>query len=169
MSSSNPDSLFNGVIQIGIVVENVAATVASYERLLNIKGWNYNEIDTAAGKGRSRRHGKPETGLKALIAWTSLGDIELELIQPIDQSSIYAEFLRDHGQGIHHVMFATADYDHCTGLLAAQGIPVLSAGELQNTRFHLFDTRQHLGLISEIADGGPLEPDAPPPNRADDN
>ena len=35
----------------------------------------------------------------------------------------------------------------------------LAGGELQQTRFKLFDTRDSLGLICEIATGGELIPD----------
>lgn len=88
-----------------------------------------------------------------------LGNIELELIEPRDQTSVYAEFLRDKGPGIHHVMFVTPDYDHCLDKMAEQGVLILGSGELQSTRFTSLDTLADLGLICEIAEGDPLLPD----------
>jgi hypothetical protein len=39
------------------------------------------------------------------------------------------------------------------------GVLTMGSGELQHTRFQLFDTQADLGLICEIAEGEPLTPD----------
>ena len=72
---------------------------------------------------------------------------------------MYAIFLREKGPGIHHVMFSTPDYQSCAERMARHQISVMAGGELQQTQFQMFDTRETLGLICEIADGGALVPD----------
>lgn len=151
--------LLNQVVQIGIVVNDAKATAGRYCDLLGLSDWHFNQVDTTKGKGANFRKGKQSIAAKALIAWTSLGDVELELIEPQDDTSVYAEFLRERGQGIHHVMFSTPDYDTCREQLEANGIDVLGSGDLQETRFTLFDTQADLGVICEIAQGGALVPD----------
>ena len=66
--------------------------------------------------------------------------------------------MRTRGQGVHHIMFRTPNYEDCARRLTDEGISVL--GELQETRFHLFDATADLGLIGEIAEGGALVPDS---------
>jgi catechol 2,3-dioxygenase-like lactoylglutathione lyase family enzyme len=153
------DTLFKQVLQIGIVVRDAEATARRYQELLGLDDWHFNEVDTARGKGADFRRGRRPIAGRALIAWMPMGEVELELIEPRDEDSVYAEFLRDRGPGVHHVMFATPDYDQCIEQLTARGVDRLSAGALQDTRFTLFDTQAELGLICEIADGGPLLPD----------
>lgn len=46
---SNP--LFNKVVQIGIVVNDAAATVRRYRELLGLDDWRFNEVDTVNDKG----------------------------------------------------------------------------------------------------------------------
>ncbi|MGI9287522.1 MAG: VOC family protein, partial [Pseudomonadales bacterium] len=92
----------------------------------------------------------------------NIGNVELEVIEPQDEESVYAQFLRDKGSGIHHVMFATPDYDKCSARMAANNVAVIGSGELQNTRFQMFNTEKDLGLICEIADGEALTPDESP-------
>ncbi len=151
--------LFTDVVQIGIVVRSAEDTARRYQELLGVTDWHFNEVDTENGKGADfRSRGKPITA-KALIVWTQLGNVELELIEPRDQDSVYAKFLREQGPGIHHVMFATGDYDACQDRMHANGIATMASGELQNTRFQLLDTVETLGVISEIADGEALVPD----------
>ncbi len=153
------EMLFNQVVQIGIVVRDAEATARRYRELLGLDDWHFNEVDTARGKGADFRRGNRPIAGRALIAWMPLGNVELELIEPRDEDSVYADFLRDRGPGIHHVMFATSGYDRCIEQLTARGVKQLSSGALQDTRFTLFDTQVDLGLICEIADGGPLLPD----------
>ncbi|MCP3869105.1 MAG: hypothetical protein GY703_13580 [Gammaproteobacteria bacterium] len=151
--------LFNQVVQIGIVVRDAEATARRYRDLLNLTDWHFNEVDTEKCLGFNFRNGERPIAARALIAWLSIGNVELELIEPRDEDSVYAEFLREQGPGLHHIMFVTPDYDACVERMHAQGVPVLGAGELQHTRFQLFDTQSDLGLICEIAEGEPLIPD----------
>ena len=127
--------------------------------MLQVKRWNINHVDTAIGKGRNfHKNGKP-IQTRAKIAWVNIGNIELELIEPQDQHSLYADFLREHGPGIHHVMLGASDYASCLDHMDKQSVAAIGGGELQGTRFQMFDTQELLGFICEIADGDPLVPD----------
>ena len=151
--------LFNQIVQIGIVVRDAKTTAQRYRDLLGLNDWSFNEVDTPKGKGANFHSGEQLIAAKALIAWMSLGNVELELIEPRDSASVYAKFLQGRGQGIHHIMFVTPDYDYCVNQMSNQSISTLGSGELQQTRFALFDTQADLGLICEIAEGEPLLPD----------
>jgi catechol 2,3-dioxygenase-like lactoylglutathione lyase family enzyme len=152
-------AIVDNIIQIGIVVSDVDEAVANYRDLLGVRRWHVNYVDTVNGKGSHfHKHGNPIEA-RARIAWTDIGNVELELIEPQDEHSLYAEFLRDKGPGIHHVMFGTPDYDRCIEHFATNDIAAMGGGELQRTRFQMFDTRKILGVICEIADGDPLIPD----------
>lgn len=154
-----PEALFDSVIQIGIVVPDVDKAIEGYRDLLHVKKWNINQVDTVTGKGGNfHKNGKPIQA-KVKIAWANIGNVELELIEPQDQHSLYADFLKEHGPGIHHVMLGTADYDRCLDHMGEQKVTAIGGGELQDTRFQMFDTQELLGFICEIADGDPLVPD----------
>ena len=55
-------------------------------------------------------HGKP-TPFSLRIAFGALGGVLLELLQPLDDRSPHAEFLRAHGEGMHHLAFLVPDFD----------------------------------------------------------
>ena len=152
-------SASSAIVQIGIVVPSVDTAVKNYANLLGISEWNINYVDTDHGKGRNFHVGGKEVAVKAKIAWAKIGEIELELIEPQDDSSIYAEYLRSNGPGVHHLMFSTNDYQHTVEQMRRNGVMSIVSGELQATEFRLFDTRQMLGTISEFATGNPLIPD----------
>jgi catechol 2,3-dioxygenase-like lactoylglutathione lyase family enzyme len=150
--------LVTGVAQIGIVVADVAEAVDRYRHLLGIDEWYVTHVDSEDGDGPfSMRDG--ETDLKVKIASAHLGGVELELIEPQDDTSIYAEFLRTRGPGVHHVMFDAPDDAQLIARLSDVNFDVLIEGELQESRFHVFDTEHDLGLAIEIATGDAPQPD----------
>ena len=150
---------FNQVIQIGIVVHDAEAAAHRYAELLGVADWRFVEVDTVEGKGSGFRRGDHPVETRALIAWADIGNVELELIEPRDKTSIYAEYLSEHGPGLHHVMLRTGDYDRCLEQMDSKGVAILASGELQKTRFALLDTQADLGMIVEVATGEPLVPE----------
>lgn len=144
------------VVQIALVVADVEATARRYRQLLGVQDWYVNDVDTLAGKGSGFHHRGQPIAARARIAWARLGEVELELIEPLDEDSVYAQFLREQGPGLHHVMFDGMDLLTCSRQMAAAGIVELAGGELQQSRFKLFDTQDALGLLCEFAEGGEL-------------
>lgn len=154
------DKAFTQIVQIGIIVKNAKAAADNFRDLLGIGNWHYNRVDTKGGIGKNfHAHNRPIEA-KANIAWTNLGMVEIELIEPFDEDSVYAEHLREHGPGLHHIMFETDDYAQSRSHLVENGVAEIASGDLQKTRFALFDMREQLGLICEIAEGGALVPDS---------
>ena len=56
-------------------------------------------------------------------------------------------------------MLDTPDYANAIDHMGKQNVAMVGGGELQGTKFQMFDTRELLGFICEIADGDPLVPD----------
>lgn len=159
MAMDKPEALFSNVVQIGIVVSDLDRTIEAYGNLVQLKAWNFNQVDTSIGKGSNFHNRGNPIGARAKIAWVSLGNVELELIEPLDQDSPYAEFLKEKGQGIHHIMLSTSSFRAAKEHMSDKNIGVIGGGELQDTQFLMFDTHDLLGFICEVAQGGPLVPD----------
>lgn len=147
------------VAQIGIVVNDAEATAQHYRRLMGIQQWNVAYVDTRNGIGKDFKTRYAEIDAKAKIVWAKLGSIELELIEPRDEYSVFAEFLRDKGPGVHHIMFDGDNKKDVYSAMSELGISELASGALKNTEFVLFDTLEALGIVTEFASGGELDPD----------
>ena len=59
-----------------------------------------------------------------------VGDLQLEVIQPVSGDSIYAEFLERNGPGLHHVCFDVEDMDEALAGVAELGLTVHQAGSM---------------------------------------
>lgn len=56
-----------------------------------------------------------------------VGDLQLELIQPVRGTSIYTEFLDEHGPGLHHGCWESDDVD---ATVAASGLDCVQQGSM---------------------------------------
>jgi hypothetical protein len=86
------------------------------------------------------------------MAFTELGPVELELIQPVSGQSIWADFLEQHGGGIHHIRFNVTDMEPVVEYLAGQGIQVaqMGSGLRPGTQWANFDTEGTIGFTIEV-------------------
>jgi methylmalonyl-CoA/ethylmalonyl-CoA epimerase len=93
-----------------------------------------------------------EEKIRVKQAFVQLGDVEVELIQPVEGHNAYQDFLDQTGGGIHHVLFEVIDIDPVIEQLAKSGVGVLQSGTgiRPGTRWALLDTQQLLGFYVEL-------------------
>lgn len=107
----------------------VSADIAVTEQLLGGFGartWT-RLPDTRFGPEVCRYRGEP-ADFTAHISLSYLGDMQLELIQPVRGASIYTEFLDRCGPGLHHICFEPADFDAAVTRAEAEGPAVVQDG-----------------------------------------
>ena len=59
------------------------------------------------------------------IRMTSMGNVQLELIQPLEGDSPHKEFLEMKGEGIQHVMYQVDNLEETVKELTGKGVEVL--------------------------------------------
>ena len=92
--------LKEGVAQVGFVVRDLEASVEAYYRLFGIGPWHFYTYGKPLVK-RMTRHGRPaEYRMRLALSW--LGPLRIELIQPLEGDTVYREFIKEHGYGLHH-------------------------------------------------------------------
>jgi hypothetical protein len=65
-------------------------------------------------------HGEP-VSFALRIAFGALGGVLLELLEPLDEYSPHAQFLAEHGEGMHHLAFLVRDFDEQLAAIRAAG------------------------------------------------
>ena len=85
------------------------------------------------------------------VATVEMGGIKLELLQPLNEESILAEFLRTKGEGLHHIAFSVSNFDEVTSKLRVQGIEILVGGRVEGLRWAYMNTSAKPGgIITEF-------------------
>ena len=94
--------IFKGITQIGLVVKSVEATAQRCWEELGIGPWTFYTFDPA--KQDSKVEDMVIRGKRVDHAMgmghAMVGDIDWEIIEPLDDKSLYAEHLKQHGEGI---------------------------------------------------------------------
>jgi methylmalonyl-CoA/ethylmalonyl-CoA epimerase len=143
-------------IQIGIVVPNLEQSTRLLSELFGLGPFKFLEWPNRPdSKYWFRDH---EEAIKIRQGFVQAGDLELELIQPIEgEQNAYRQFLNEHGGGIHHVLFEVDDMDTIVATLGTHGIKVLQAGTgiRPGTRWVLLDTFDLLNFLIELRQRAP--------------
>lgn len=82
------------------------------------------------------------------VAFLAAGDVEIELLQPLDEESGVAKFLQKRGPGIHHICLEVADIAEMMGRLRDAGIQLLNETPRTNP-----DGRQYAFIHPKSAGG----------------
>jgi catechol 2,3-dioxygenase-like lactoylglutathione lyase family enzyme len=103
-------------VQIAWVTPDLNATEAALTGLLGVKKWvRMPEVHFAPEA--CSYHGDP-ADFVANISLSYLGDMQLELIEPVRGQNIYSDFLRDGGPGLHHICVEAEDTESFAAMLA---------------------------------------------------
>ena len=141
-------SMFTKVIQVAFVVKNLEKTVRIYANKYGIGPWKIYTINSKTVKNLVKYGDKTDFSYK--VAMSYIGNIEWELVEPLDEKSIYSDFLRVHGGGFHHIAFGVKNFDEALAELKAKGGKVLQSGDWQGTKFAHISTEDDLGFVIEL-------------------
>lgn len=142
--------------QVGIVVSDLEAFLRQLECLLGLKDFNIIEY-TADGTDPEKTYQGKRATYRLLMAFKTVGNLQLEIVQPLEGQSIYQDFLSTHGPGLHHIRFSETNFEAVCEALTAKGIQMLANGPGVNTasKWAYFDTSAQLeGLVIEIRKPG---------------
>jgi methylmalonyl-CoA/ethylmalonyl-CoA epimerase len=163
------EPVFTETMQIGIVVRDLDAAMRAYVDDYGIGPWDIDEFNSGNVKDL-REHGQPvERSWRLAVA--TVGQVQWELIEPLDDESVYARFLAEKGEGVHHLAVAARNFDETVAAQAEKGNGVVLSGEFSGIRVAYLATDRKLGVITEIFSGTPsadsadLKPDATYPWR----
>jgi methylmalonyl-CoA/ethylmalonyl-CoA epimerase len=144
-------------MQIGIVVRDLDAAIRRYEDHFGIGPWQTHQFKPGEVKDWLE-HGQPAEP-STRFETAMVGRVQWELIQPLDDKSIYARFLAEKGEGVHHIAVAAADFDETLAAEAKRGNDlVLSCelgGQYSGIKVAYLGTQRDLGVILEVFKGLP--------------
>ena len=155
------EPLFTETLQVALVVRDLEAAMRTYVEDYGIGPWEIYEFNPQNVADMVKDDEPAQFAMR--IALTKVGSVFWELIQPLDDRSMYAEFLAEKGEGLHHVGVGVRDYGEALGELKAKGHSVLTGGLYNGVKFAYLSTDRDLGAITEIFDWPPglvQEPDA---------
>lgn len=142
--------IFKNIHQIGIVTKNARETIRRYFENYGIGPWNLWEFGPEMVENMQVRGKRAD--YRMIVATCKKMNIDFEIIEPLDNKSIYYSFLNMYGEGIQHINYDTFDYDQALDVLKNRGVTVSQFGNLEGKHKYIyFDTERDTGHIIEIS------------------
>jgi methylmalonyl-CoA/ethylmalonyl-CoA epimerase len=145
----SPNPLFRKITQVAMVVRDCEATAKRYWDDLGIGPWRFYTLNASNTPDMALYQRPVAHAFRAALA--QLGEVMLELIQPLDGDSLYAEHLATQGEGLHHVAFDAANFDEACARLREKGYTEVQSGKTFGIcNYAYFDTNKALGCLVEL-------------------
>jgi methylmalonyl-CoA/ethylmalonyl-CoA epimerase len=136
------------VTQVGIIVQDIEAKARAWSEILGLAMPEIIVTDTFE-LARTEYQGQPTTA-QAKLAFFHLGQVDLELIEPIGEPSTWKDQLDQHGSSLHHIAFQIKGMSEKIAYLDAKGVPLVQRGEYTGGRYAYMDGNAQLGAILEL-------------------
>ena len=156
MTESDPGGVLpflqNGVAQVGLIVDDLDKAVQTYWRSFGIGPWDFYTYGKPLVKRMTYRGQPGEYSMR--IALSYAGPLRVELIEMLEGESIYAEFVEEHGYGLHHFGVLVEDMEKAISQAEHAGLTVIQDGAGfgldGDGHFAYLDTEDRIGVVVEL-------------------
>lgn len=144
--------LQNGIAQVCIIVPKLEPVVEAYHRLFGIGPWQFYTYKKPVVKEMHYQGKAADYAMR--LALSNFGPMRIELIEPLSGDSVYADFVREHGYGVHHFGLLTDDMQIALKQAEEAGLPMTMDGSGfgldGDGHFAYLDTEKFLGVTLEL-------------------
>lgn len=145
--------------QVAVVTRDLYRTMKEWVDVLGVGPWIVFTFTEETVRGFEINEALVEDEFKFLIAIAHCGDLDFEIIQPVYGMNSYERFLRERGEGIHHVKEQVMP-DRIESVLAdyaSKGVGILQHGNFDIDYHYNMDTEKHVRFIFELGNCPPLD------------
>ncbi|MBM3706165.1 MAG: hypothetical protein FJW66_06550 [Actinobacteria bacterium] len=141
--------IFKRPIQVGVVVKDLGLKIKQLEDLFGLSPWKIKEFSSRNTTGMHIYGKKKSYATRA--GFYVLGNIRLELIEPLTES-IFSDFFERYGEGvIHHVSMEIENYHDVLNYLKSINVKIIQSGCYQDRiKYSYLATDSGMNFVTEI-------------------
>jgi catechol 2,3-dioxygenase-like lactoylglutathione lyase family enzyme len=136
------------ITQVAVVVKDIDKARNAWAQLLGVEAPDVSIAESHSSRPTLYR-GKPSDA-KAKLAFFTMDNLQIELIQPLGGKSTWQDFLDAHGEGIHHIAFQVKGIDGVEKRFELQGNPTVQRGGWDGGAYSYIDASNDLGCMLEL-------------------
>jgi glyoxalase/bleomycin resistance protein/dioxygenase superfamily protein len=138
--------------QVALVVEDLDEAVRRYWERFGIGPWRIYTYQPPLVKDMTYRGRRFDYRMRLALA--QMGDVMIELIEPLSDENVYTEHLKQKGPGLHHIGIVVPSVPDAVADAAKSGLEVLQSGRGYGLKgdgaYAYMDTQNQLGMIVEF-------------------
>jgi catechol 2,3-dioxygenase-like lactoylglutathione lyase family enzyme len=134
--------------QVAIVVHNIEEAAQRYADIFDLPVPE--PIVTAPGLEVNQTYRGAPSEARAKLAFFSMGQVQIELIEPLGGASTWQEVLDRKGECVHHIAFWVEGMQKSVNFLKSRGIPMVQRGDMGEGQYAYFDSEPQLGVMLEL-------------------
>lgn len=138
----------NLICQVGLVVKDIEKSAAAYSDIFGLPQPNVTVTDRYE-EAQTTYRGQPSEA-RAKLAFFDMGQVQIELIEPIGEPSTWKEALDEKGEGFHHLAFFVKGTDQVVAYLEGKGGALVQQGRYTGGMYSYVDMTPQLGLVLEL-------------------
>jgi methylmalonyl-CoA/ethylmalonyl-CoA epimerase len=135
-------------VQIGLVVADIEASRRAWADLLGVEPPEIMFTDPVELARTEYKHQPSQA--RAKLAFFNLGQLSLELIEPVGEPSTWHDQLAAHGSSLHHIAFEIKGMADQIEALEGHGMSLVQKGEYTGGRYAYLDGIQRFGAVVEL-------------------
>ena len=149
---------------LAVVVKDMDKALAFYSKAFGIK---FEEVQQHDLPPDVIYKGKPSP-YTMKVTFGKMGPVRLEMVQVVKGQCIYTDFIKKHGEGIHHLGFEVEDLDKEVANAKSQGLKLIcylkmmgimafahfDAAKTDGVRIELVQKNVRDILMKKLAEGG---------------
>ena len=127
----------NKIEHIGIAVKDIRESNSLFEKIFNKPNYKIEEVTTEG----------------VITSFFKVGETKIELLQASSPDSPIAKFIKDRGEGVHHIAFEVDDIDSEIQRLLSEGFEVInkeSKDGADNKKISFLHPKSTNGVLIEL-------------------
>lgn len=143
------------VTQIGFLVDDIFKALDYWVNEHGVDSWNVYRHCKDHLQNVIHEDGVCNEDFAFYTASGMLGNIQLEIMQPIYGIPFYSEWLKQKGAGLHHFKEVVPEesFNDVLEYYQEQGMKILFGGEFFGSKFYFIDSVPKLGVLIELGNG----------------
>lgn len=149
---TEPRRILDHIDQIAIAVRDIETAMERYWRTMGVGPWTVYTYGPPLVKEMTYNGQRQDFRIR--VAFAQCGSVQLELVQPLEGPSIFADFLARGYEGVQHLGMFVEDIEAAGALMKSAGFRLIQSGRGFGARgdgaFAFFGTDETLSMVIEM-------------------
>ena len=143
---------FTEISQVGIVARDKEKVIANMREVFGAEPDQCTVCKVSPTENNGNYHGEPGD-FEADLLFYNFANLQIEYMIPRYGKNIWSDWMDEHGEGLHHVLFNVDSFDGAVSDMKEKGIDLIQDGPStlkKGLHWGYFDGYDKVGFVFEV-------------------